>query len=82
MIKEYFVPGQPTTIREVAEAIADRIGRRDLLEFGAVPAPDTDPPVLVADVKRLKEEVKWKPRYSLDDGQGHVVAWWKEDHGG
>jgi len=74
--------GQPVTIREVAEIIGEKIGRKDLLEFGAIPVSGTDPPVLVADVKRLKDEVKWKPERGLDDGLGQVVDWWKANLGG
>src|SRR4029079_2617478 len=39
--------GQPVTVREVAERIADEFGRRDLLRFGARPDNPVDPPYVV-----------------------------------
>lgn len=36
--------GQPITVRELAERIADEVGRRDLLRFGARPDNTFDPP--------------------------------------
>lgn len=39
--------GQPVTVRELAERIADQYGRRDLLRFGARPDNLTDPPCVV-----------------------------------
>lgn len=38
--------GQPITIRQLAEQIADETGQRDLLEFGTAPLRPTDPPVV------------------------------------
>jgi dTDP-6-deoxy-L-talose 4-dehydrogenase (NAD+) len=39
--------GTATTVRELAERIADEFGRRDLLQFGARPDNLTDPPVVI-----------------------------------
>ena len=39
--------GKPVTVREVAEAIADEFGRRDLLRFGARADNLLDPPCVV-----------------------------------
>ncbi len=39
--------GVPTTIRQLAERIADEYGRRDLLRFGARPDNLVDPPCVV-----------------------------------
>jgi dTDP-6-deoxy-L-talose 4-dehydrogenase (NAD+) len=39
--------GVPVTIRQLAEAIADEFGRRDLLRFGTQPKRYTDPAVVV-----------------------------------
>ncbi|MCQ2005414.1 NAD-dependent epimerase/dehydratase family protein [Rhizobium sp. NRK18] len=45
--------GQPVTIRQMAERIADEYGRRDLLEFGTAPPHPADPPAIVG-VPNLK----------------------------
>jgi nucleoside-diphosphate-sugar epimerase len=39
--------GRPTTVRQLAEKIADLYGRRDLLHFGAKQASETDPKCVV-----------------------------------
>lgn len=39
--------GTGTTVRQLAETIADTYGRRDLLRFGVRPANPDDPPVVI-----------------------------------
>lgn len=39
--------GEPITVRQLAEQIADEYGRRDLLKFGARPDNLVDPPLVV-----------------------------------
>lgn len=70
--------GRAITIRELATMIAEKLGRGDLLRFGAVPAPPDDPPLLVARVDRLHEEVGWHPTYDLNTGLDHAIAWWRQ----
>jgi nucleoside-diphosphate-sugar epimerase len=48
-----------------------------LIRLGAVPAPADEPPVLVADVGRLRDEVGWRPEYDLDRAIEETVEWWK-----
>jgi UDP-glucose 4-epimerase len=69
--------GSGTRVRELVELIGRIIGRPDLLRFGAIPAPPDDPPVLVADVTRLRREVPWAPRLSLEQGVTRTVEWWE-----
>ncbi len=70
--------GDPIALRELAQRIALRIGREELLHIGARPLPAGEPPALVADVSRLRHEVRWSPRIELDDGLDEVIAWWRE----
>jgi hypothetical protein len=42
------------------------------IEYGAVPSPVDDPPLLVADVRRLGGEVGLCPRIELHDGLSGV----------
>ena len=69
--------GEPVTIREIVLQIADHFGRRDLVEFGAIPTGANDPPLLVADVRRLKMELGWKPAHSLASGLDATLEWHK-----
>lgn len=70
--------GAGVALRELAEQIARRVGGVELLGLGARPTPQGEPPVLVADVKRLRDEVGWSPQIGLDDGLDATVAWWRE----
>lgn len=74
--------GEPVTLKGVAETIGDLLHQRDHIALGALPAAQNDPPVLVADVSRLRHEVNWRPRLNLTDGLIDTIQWWKEheDH--
>jgi nucleoside-diphosphate-sugar epimerase len=63
---------------DLAREIARKIGREELLEVGALAMPAGEPPSLVADVRRLRDEVGWTPGIELDDGLDGVIAWWRE----
>ncbi len=69
--------GQPVTLRDVVLTAADCLCARDRVLFGALPAPEKEPPLLVADVRRLSNEVKWNPRYDLQTGIEQTIQWWK-----
>jgi nucleoside-diphosphate-sugar epimerase len=70
--------GEGVAVRDVVELIARHSGRTDLLDVGALPMRPGDPPALVADVTRLREEVGFVPRVALEDGLRETVAWWRE----
>ena len=69
--------GNPTTIREIVLMVADECAARDRVEFGAIAAPANEPPLLVADVHRLRDELAWIPAYQIDAGIEQTVQWWK-----
>ncbi|MCG3149458.1 MAG: GDP-L-fucose synthase [Verrucomicrobiae bacterium] len=68
--------GQPVTVRELASEIAGIIGRPELLQFGAYQTTVSDPPVVVADVTRLRSV--WQPQITLRAGLQQTVAWWRQ----
>lgn len=57
--------------------IALEIGRPDLVRLGARDAPGDEPPLLVPNVHRLRDELHWQPRLSLSDGIRDAIAWWR-----
>jgi nucleoside-diphosphate-sugar epimerase len=69
--------GDRITIAELLERLAREIGRPDLLKLGARPAPPGEPAVLVPDIARLREEVRWNPRRLLEEGLKDTVRWWR-----
>jgi nucleoside-diphosphate-sugar epimerase len=68
--------GVPVALRELLLLAADLAGRPDLLELGAIPYRQWEPPVVYADVARLRATA-WCPRYSLREGLAETVAWWR-----
>jgi nucleoside-diphosphate-sugar epimerase len=71
--------GLPITVREIIEKIGDRLNRQDLVELGAIPASTNEAPLVVADVRRLLDEVGWHPKYDLDSGLEQTIEWWKKE---
>lgn len=71
--------GEPRTIKELVLQIADLIGNRENIQFGAIAAPQNEPKSLVADVTRLREEVKWKPSRSFSQQIEETINWWKKE---
>jgi nucleoside-diphosphate-sugar epimerase len=70
--------GKPVALKEVIYKIADRLNRPELVELGAIPSPPDDPPLLLADARRLTQEVGWKPRFDLASGLEQTIHWWQE----
>jgi nucleoside-diphosphate-sugar epimerase len=64
-------------VADLIERIARQIGRPDLIRLGARSAPAEDPPLLVPDIHRLRDEVKWQPRFTLSKGVTDTIAWWR-----
>jgi nucleoside-diphosphate-sugar epimerase len=70
--------GRAVVLRDVAREIARELDAEELLQVGARPMPAGDPPVLLADVSRLREDVGWTPAIDLADGLSEVIGWWRE----
>ena len=68
--------GQAVTLGEVVRTLAGLFpdAHSIPIEFGAIASPPDDPPLLVADVRRLTTEVGWTPRYNLRDGLARTLA--------
>lgn len=71
--------GEPVTIRSIVSRIADLMEAGDRIDFGAIEAAATDPPAVIADVRRLRDEVGWRPRWTLEEGLAETVRWWKKN---
>jgi UDP-glucuronate decarboxylase len=68
--------GNPVTVREIAVKIGDLLGRRGLIEAGAMPYAPNDPMYVIADNTKLRS-TGWKPRYDLDAGLRQTIEWWR-----
>jgi nucleoside-diphosphate-sugar epimerase len=67
--------GDPVAVREVVDRLAELAGRPDLPRPGALPDREGDPPRLVADVSRLRDEVGFAPRIGLLEGLAGTLEW-------
>jgi len=69
--------GLPIAIKDIILDIAKKINRSDLVRLGALMRPPDDPPLLVADTTRLKNELGWSPQYALNKGLDETISWWR-----
>ena len=70
--------GEPVTVRRIVQLIGETVNGSDRIAFGAVKANPVDPPFLVADVRRLRNDIGWQPSYGLEAGLQRTVEWWRE----
>ncbi len=70
--------GEPASIAEIVRLVAAAAGDPELVRLGALVAREGEPTELVGDVTRLREQVGWTPRFTLAQGVGRSVAWWRE----
>jgi len=74
--------GRAISIREVAALLARLANRdEDLLDFGAVPGGEREPPFLVADVSRLTREAGFVPKHTLEERLAECLEWHRADLG-
>ena len=69
--------GQSHTIAEVAQNIAEIVGRPELLRLGALDDRPGEPKTLTADVRRLREDVGFTPTVPLREGLAEAVKFWR-----
>jgi nucleoside-diphosphate-sugar epimerase len=69
--------GIPISVAEVVNQIADQMDHPELVRLGALPSPENEPHLLLADITRLRTELGWSPRYELTEGLAETISWWK-----
>ena len=68
--------GDCRPVRSVVQGIADRLGRTDLVRFGARPSPPGEPARLAASTEALSK-LGFKSKFSLDAGISDTIGWWR-----
>ncbi|MDI6889635.1 MAG: NAD(P)-dependent oxidoreductase [Thermodesulfovibrionales bacterium] len=71
--------GQPVALKTIIYTIADLLGKRHLVQLGVLPAPENEPHFLIADVRKLNQQVGWKPKITLEAGLKSTIEWWKQN---
>ncbi len=69
--------GRHLALRDIIGLIGKKLNQEDLILLGTLPSRPNDFPVVVADARRLFQEVGWQPRYDLEQGLDHTIQWWK-----
>ena len=72
--------GIPVALKDVVDLIGDSLRKPGLVRLGARQSSG-EPPRLVFDISRLRNEVGWQPRYSLQEGIEETIHWWEENTG-
>ena len=73
--------GEPREVRAIISCISEHTGGGALVNWGALPRRENDPPCIVASTERLRHEAAWLPRTGLDEGIARTVAWWSHHMG-
>lgn len=74
--------GEPLSVAEVVREIGNQLERPNLVQLGALPASPNEPPLLLADVTRLRDEIGWRPQYDLASGLAETINWWQSQREG
>lgn len=72
--------GQPRTIADVTTRLGELLGRSDLIELGALPDREGEPPNLWGEASCLYKATGFRPEYSLDERLRQTVEWWISRH--
>lgn len=70
--------GEPVTLKNIVYQIGEKMEQRDRIELGAIPVSTNEAPLVVGDTNRLRLEVGWEPRYTLETGIEMTIDWWKK----
>jgi nucleoside-diphosphate-sugar epimerase len=64
--------GTGVSLRHLVETLERASGRREAIDFGAIPSRPDEPPSIVADITKLKT-TGWRQQVSLDQGLAQAV---------
>lgn len=69
--------GEPVTIAQIVEQIAQLHGHPERVRLGALPDRAQEPANLWGDASLLHEQVGFVPAYRLHEGLAHALRWWQ-----
>jgi UDP-glucose 4-epimerase len=71
--------GIQTTLREVVEVARRVMNIENEPEWGSMPARQWDTQVWVSDNSKIRNELGWQPRFTLEQGLRETIDWLKEN---
>lgn len=69
--------GEAIKIKDVTLTIAELLDAQDLLHLGALPMRPNEPPMLIGDPSRLRDELGFTAKYDLTAGLTETINWWR-----
>ncbi len=70
--------GQALRVKDLILAVTDYCGGLELVQLGARPTDDNEPPLLVADTTRLNRELGWTPKFGYREALAATIQSWRE----
>ncbi|WP_289042430.1 NAD(P)-dependent oxidoreductase [uncultured Aliiroseovarius sp.] len=71
--------GAAIPLATLINEIGRQIGAADLIRLGARDARPGDPPLVEANVTRLRDELGWTPKFDLETGVADTIDWWRHE---
>jgi nucleoside-diphosphate-sugar epimerase len=71
--------GRPVAVKTVVNTIADLLGKKRLVELGALPARLDESSFAVADTGKITQQIGWGPVFTLEEGLMKSIDWWKNE---
>jgi nucleoside-diphosphate-sugar epimerase len=69
--------GDGVRIADVVRLVGALMDKPHLIRLGALPGRPGEPGEMLADGGRLRDEVGFVPRYTLEQGLREAIAWWE-----
>lgn len=70
--------GEAVSIRDIAIGAANLMQKRELLQLGVLPRSPHEPPLIVGDCTRLRQELNWVRQFTLAEGLRDTITHWPE----
>ena len=70
--------GVGTSVADVAKTLGRLAATPELVHIGALADRPNEPPQIIADVTRLREEVGYQPARGLEDGLADALTYWRQ----
>jgi len=68
--------GEAHSIKEIADIISN-LGKKLRVNWGAIPYSDTETFYVKADITSSRNILKWRPKYSINDGLLETYEWYR-----
>lgn len=70
--------GTPIVLKDILYKIGEKLNGNNLIRLGENPVSTNEPPLVVADVRVLKNQLGWAPKFDLDKGLNQTIHWWQK----